>query len=153
MGELQSNEDPAFQERFWVIQRFAWGLGAGILVLAIAGATGSGGVFASRSIGTGKAFHFDRVARVEAPTRLIFRPDSAEPSIFLSQSYLDHVRLLRIQPPPNAIAADATGVSWRYRDAPSEVRIDVIPEDSGTIRGTAGVGPGDPLPFTQRVLP
>jgi hypothetical protein len=149
MTALQCNEDLKFQERFWMIQRFAWGLGAGILALAIAGVTGSGGVFAVQSLG--ESFRFDRVARIETPTRLIFRPGASQPDVFLSQSYLDHVRLLRIQPPPNAVSADLSGIAWIYREVPKEVRIDVIPEDVGTLRGTAGLG--EPFPFAQRVLP
>ena len=109
MTALQCNDDPAFQQAFWQFQRAAWALGSVVILAAAAGLTGSGGLFVRGSAEAGGAgLRYDHVARVESAMRLVFKTNGT-PDVRISQDYLDRVRIVRIQPQPEAVSADDNG--------------------------------------------
>ena len=100
---LQLDEDRALQRRYWRIQRIAWwGFGL-IMLLAVLGFSGSGGMFQKQTVSFKDAVvEAPRVSRWEGSDDLTIRFGDAAPthSVTLSQPFFDRFTLERIQPEP-----------------------------------------------------
>ena len=64
---LEVNDAPRFQHGFWIAERVSWLFFFLLLIVAVLGFTGMGGVFAAASVRSAAAeVEFPRVARWEA---------------------------------------------------------------------------------------
>lgn len=120
---LQLSEPRDRQRRFWRIQRIAWwGFGA-VMLLAILGLTGSGGVFHKQTIEFAAAtVEIPRVSRWEGSDDLsvTFRNSEDSHELTLAQPFFDRFMIERIQPEPdrNPLQSGAQAMIFPARDAP-----------------------------------
>lgn len=120
---LQLDEHRQFQERFWRVERFAWIVFAVLLVAALLGFTGSGGVF-SRSTAhlEGGSIEHPRVARWKSADEMMvtFAAGAAQRRLHLSPAFSDALQVEAIQPEPQSSAAGGDGAVLTFATDPAE---------------------------------
>lgn len=128
---LQLDEPRARQRRYWRLQRIGWcGFGA-IMLLAVLGATGSGGVLSRQTIQFAEArAELPRVSRWEGSDDLsvtFFNPAERH-EMAISQPFFERFSVERIQPEPDRNPLVQGGQSMSFPaagPAPHRVRIDL----------------------------
>ncbi len=97
---------------------------------------------------------YQRFARLGQATRLRFTlQGSPDGRIDLSRGYLESFRIERITPEPRAAAASGDWIAYGFSgDAPITVTFDLVPQEFGSLRGSAR-GFGETLLFRQFVYP
>lgn len=101
---LQLDEPRERQRRFWRIQRVAWWVFGALMLLAILGMTGSGGVFHKQTIHFANArVELPRVSRWEGSDDMavIFDNPAGSHEIRITQPFFDRFQVERIQPEPD----------------------------------------------------
>lgn len=102
---LQLEENRSFQERYWLLQRFAWAGFAVVMVLALLGLTGSGGYFQKQTIRFDDAVvQLPLVSRWEAADemRITFEAPADIHTVTVAAGFFDRFDLERIEPEPAA---------------------------------------------------
>lgn len=120
-GELQIDEDSAFQDKTWIIQRIGWVFFGALLIAAILGAFGSG-LLGGRTAGSpaeGLQVHYDPLARLTAPTEIIVvvdrqRVSGNEVTLLLGGDYVEHVQLESLLPRPGRGGAHPDGATLTF---------------------------------------
>jgi hypothetical protein len=122
--DLELGEDRAFQERWWQAQRVAWLGFALIVALAIAGLTGSGGVFADATAsGAAGSIDYPRITRWQADdaVEVQLQPSSAsQRTLTLSRDFVELFQIVDVEPRPIASTATAEGVDLTLAARPGE---------------------------------
>jgi hypothetical protein len=128
---LQLDEPRDRQRRYWRVQRIAWWCFGAVMLLAILGLTGSGGIFHTRTIQFANArAEVPRVSRWEATDEVAVVFDNPAPTheIRISQPFFDRFSVERIQPEPdrNLLAEGAQIMTFPTGGpAPHEVKFDL----------------------------
>ncbi|WP_011582823.1 MULTISPECIES: hypothetical protein [Chelativorans] len=124
---LQLEEKRNFHRLFWIVERVAWVVFALILILALAGLTGSGGYFstATQSLSTGQVEH-PRIARWEASDelRVSFEGGAEKHRLDISYSFFEYFEVEGIQPEPERMLTLPDGVAMEFaaeEGAPAKV--------------------------------
>ncbi len=155
-GGIELDEDRAFQRRFWRAERIAWLFFALVIVLALAGFTGSGGWFAERSVvmSSGR-LHYPAVGRWQTPDTFKFAVETEERLVVeLDHAFLDLYEIRQLSPEPEATTPTASGISLDYRPAAgSVIRWDVVPREASIGRRLGVRVNGTPLHLRPLVLP
>lgn len=126
---LQLDEPRARQQRYWRIQRIAWWCFGGMMVLAVLGLTGGGGVFSKQTVSfAGARAEVPRVSRWEGADDMTIAFGTPAPSheVRISQPFFDRFQVERIQPEPerNRLAEGAQSMTFPTGGpAPHEVKI------------------------------
>lgn len=104
VGDLEINQDLAFERRQWPVQRVGWGVGALIIVAALLGVFGSGPLSAATA-GDEETLlvHFQRFVRHKGQGELVVKvgPNQAsagQVELWLTTEYLGRDRPTRHQP-------------------------------------------------------
>lgn len=128
---LQLQEYRERQRRYWRIQRVAWwGFGA-IMLAAILGLTGSGGVFQHQTVAfAGAIAQVPRISRWEGSDELSITFDNPAPrhEVRISQPFFDRFSVERIQPEPeqNLLTQGAQAMTFPADGPPPhQVRINL----------------------------
>ncbi len=159
---LESPSHLAFQKLEWRVQRIAWVVMALIIAATLVGAFGDGALARSRAGGAanGLFLRYDRIARHHALTSLDFLimspPARGETRLWIARDFLDAQRLLTITPEPSAQDVSGRRIEYVFKTsggAPFSIRFDVEPNALWSHTGSAGVGDGQPIAFSQFVLP
>ena len=159
---LEVNEDRAWQERFWTVQRFAWVVMTLILVAALLGATGKGGPLASASerspAGT---IDYPRITRWQSSDQVAVRlPASAsgEVDVELSPEFAETFTIESIEPEPSQVQATAEGDLFTFDVGNGAGEKEIVfnvraqkPLLYRSVKARIGNGPRQPLALT--VLP
>lgn len=156
---LQLGDERAFQERLWRAERIAWCVFAAILLLALLGLTGAGGVF-SRTIVTtevGEIRHA-RVARWERADEMsvVFSKPAPQHRLVLSGSFGEHFQTEDIRPEPARTTVDPRGEILEFASTPSgsvEVRFYLKPRRTGVARFQAQMDAAPAVAIRALVLP
>lgn len=107
----------ALQERFWAVERGAWVVFALMILAAVLGLTGAGGVFSRASMSLpGGTVDYPRVARWQASDHISvsFTPGAAERQVTLSPDLLDKVDVDHVVPPPKATRSGPAGSVYSF---------------------------------------
>lgn len=162
-GQLQIDQDLAFQRRDWAVQRAGWVAVAVLLVGGLLGVFGQGPLAHARAGGSpgAPALEYDRFVRLGAPTRLVVTapPDGEGPTeLWLSRAYAESFTIERVLPEPARVAAEPGRLVYGIRrsgsgGAPVRVVFELVPQRAGRQRGLIGTGHAPPLRFTQLVYP
>jgi hypothetical protein len=158
------DEDLQFQRRQWRVERFAWAAMVVVIVAALAGVFGGGGLIAnttaSDSAGSTEV-QYARFARYASPTTLdvnVAASASGRPTrIRVSDRYLNTMKVRAITPPPTSTAiADRQHVFVFERSASSAsatIRFELEPAAMGRHHGWITVDEAAPLFFSQFIYP
>jgi hypothetical protein len=162
--DLEINEDFAYQERAWVVQRVGWGV-LGLLILAgLLGLLGSGW-FSNAKAGeqTDRLWlEYERFERFQSPARLRVHLGSSAGKdgfvrVWLKRSYLENVQLHQVTPQPESVEAGVDRLVYVFRDQklhePTAITFDMEPEQIGLQSGAVGLDEGQSLQFQQFVYP
>lgn len=128
---LQLDEPRERQRRYWRVQRIAWWAFGGVMLLAILGLTGSGGMFHKQTVDFAAAsVEIPRVTRWEGSDDLsiTFREPGDSHEITMSQPFFDRFMIERIQPEPDrtVLRPAAQAMTFPAADAPPhEVKFDI----------------------------
>ncbi|MCZ0960985.1 hypothetical protein [Paracoccus benzoatiresistens] len=128
---LQLDEPRDRQRRYWRIQRIAWWTFGAVMLLAILGLTGSGGVFHTQTIHFANArAEVPRVSRWEGmdEVAIIFDNPADSHEVRISQPFFERFSVERIQPEPDQslLAQGAQTMTFPTAGpAPHEVKLDL----------------------------
>lgn len=157
--QLELDEHRAFQEKYWTVQRWAW-VGYGlIIVAALLGLSGAGGLFARAQIQVaGNEINYPRFARwqTEDTISIAFAPaGQADRRILISPEFGRSIAIEGAQPQPSKSLATAAGEELIVHVPPGErakARIRIKPDTPGIVRGTVSID-GAPAAVTLIILP
>ena len=159
---LQVEEDRPWQERFWTAQRVAWALMALLVLAALLGATGRGGLIASASArSAGATVEYPRISRWQSDEQLVVRlPASAagEVGVELSKAFTERFMVESVQPQPSQVEAAGTGRRYSFDVAPGggeKTIVFMVRSDHPFFERSveARIGDAPPTAMTMTVLP
>ena len=157
-------QDEAFQRREWRAQRIGRFVLLGIIILALAGAFGSGPLSSAtvRTADRRLEADYHRIARHRSPAPLRVRvlPAAARDSIidvWISQSYVHGLTVHSISPNPVVVAGGDDRLIYRFRLVGASRGMEIIfqadADDLWMRRGAIGLVGGDSIRFRQFVFP
>lgn len=153
---LQLDENRAFQERFWTIQRVAWGFYLLAILLALLGATGRSGPFAQGHARIGTAqITWPRITRRGTPDTLtVLLGAGTAPELTIGAELATVFQIESILPHP---AMESGGTPLRFAffpdpNAPYHIAFALRAQQSGLVRYAIGIG-ADSVTVTTLVLP
>lgn len=157
--QLELDEHRAFQEKYWTVQRWAW-VGYGlIIVAALLGFSGEGGLFARAQIQVaGNEINYPRFARWQTADTIsiAFAPaGQADRRILLSPELGRSIAIEGAQPRPSKSSATAAGEELIVHVRPGEramAKIRIKPDAPDIVRGTVSID-GAPAAVTLIILP
>jgi hypothetical protein len=163
IGSLEIEQDIAFQEKEWKIERAGWVVMAVIILLALIGLFGGGPVSTTEQGSSGGLrITYERFERQMRPSRLTLNlPPPAEGAgqvkFWIDRAYLEKVRIENISPEPASVEVGPDRMLYTIQVGDPGRRVDVVLvaqfEDSGLIRGQIGQDGSQPLSFSQFIFP
>lgn len=120
---LQLDERRGNQRRLWRMQRMAWVCFGLIMLLAVLGLTGSGGMLHKQTVDFAVAtVEVPRISRWEGSDDMVvtFRSPAQGHDVTITQPFFDRFMIERIQPEPdrNDLRSSAQTMSFPARDDP-----------------------------------
>lgn len=156
------DEDLPFQRKQWRVERIGWLLMTVLIVCALAGVLGGGGLLssaASTSPDGGVSLKHERFARRLASTALEITAAPASGrtlQVQIAESYLDAMAVQSITPEPDSMtSANGAAVLTFARTAggAAKIRLRLEPQTAGIIEGWAAVDQGARMRIKQYILP
>ena len=95
---MEIDADLSFHRRVWIAQRIGWFLVGLLIIAALLGFFGSGPVSRASVQGNGLRIEYERFARKQQPTKILFAIYGARPQsqLELSRAYFDSVQIEQI---------------------------------------------------------
>jgi hypothetical protein len=164
IGDLEIDQDLAFNQREWRFQRIGWLVMALVIVAGLLGAFGTGPL-AEGSVGSdgdSLSLSYQRIDREERPTTLditigpgAIQGDRAE--LWIDNAFLDRVEVQTIQPEPESVqvGSDRTVFVFTVNDAEqsAHVALNFQHDGFGRVKGQIGLVNGPAHSFTVFVYP
>jgi len=169
---LQIEEDLRHQRSEWLAERAAWGLIALVILAAVAGLFGGGGVSHVVARTDWGSIEYERFARRGAPVTLIVRvaagaavdPGSRSPPrpttrhlrLRIARHYLSRVDIDSVTPTPDRALLGGDWLTFTFltvSPGPFEIAVDVKPTTIGVSRGRLAIGDDRALEYWQLVYP
>ena len=154
--QIELNEDRTFQRRFWKAERIAWAIFIVVILLALAGFTGSGGRFAERSVATPAGdLRYPAVGRWQTGDSFSLKvADMPEAVIEFDRAFLDLYEIRQLTPEPESMTATGFGVALHYRpEWQAVIRWDVVPRHMSLGRPLVVRLNGEAITLRPVVLP
>jgi hypothetical protein len=122
-GELEIDEDLEMDHRTWTVQRISWVILLLIVIAALLGFTGRGGVKGINKTTKNTAsqtmeVEYDRFLRdeVEGEMKISLQNlKTTSPSLFFSKEFYDKVRVEEIVPEPEHVEISQDGITYTFR--------------------------------------
>ena len=164
-GQLEIDEDIAFQRKAWQVQRIGWVILTLLIICALLGLLGGMGMFSTATLGSeavGFQLTYARFTRLLKPTSLRIEVAIQEGSqspvqLFISQDYLDSIEIEQITPNPETVYAASDRLVYSFPVVPSAnsivVTFDFKLDVFGLISGRLGLENRQALEFMQVVYP
>ncbi|HJQ78735.1 MAG TPA: hypothetical protein VJ828_02210 [Lacipirellulaceae bacterium] len=161
---LDVQHDDSFQKSEWRIQRVGWAVWIAIVIAALAGLLGTGPLShadstasdESLSVQYDRFLHYHKPAVLEVLVNSRARDDQPL-RLKVSQSFLDSIQILRIEPEPVEQSLSADGVVYTFpQDGASQLRKILVHfefEDFGMCKGRVELIGGGSVSFQQFVYP
>jgi hypothetical protein len=163
VGDLEIDEDLAFQRRSWAVQRAGWVAMGSVLVLAAAGLLGSGPLSRQNVVVPGLSVEYKRFTRYETPETLTVRVDPAatrapDVRLWVDRRYLERVVVESVVPAPLRVEAAAEQLVYVFPMSRPGERITIAfrlqAEHIGPAQGRIGLVGAEPVAaFRQFVYP
>lgn len=161
-GSLQVAEDIAFQRRQWVAERIGWFLMLAVVILALAGVTGTGLASGTTAQSGSAELEYERFARQGASSELSLSIPTAaitdgSVAVTIDGGYLDGVEIESIVPEPQEQVAVEAGLELVFGASGEadavRVAIVVLHQDIGIRSGWVRVADGPSIDYWQGVYP
>lgn len=163
-GDLEIDEDLAFQRRTWKVERVAWIVMGTILLLGLLGLLGPGPLSTTTAGTVGSSFwlEYDRFVRYEAASILCVRltPQTAaghDLRLWIDRKYLEAVQVEYITPHPQSVQTTPDKLIYTFRvGGKGEAAMVVFPttiRKRGTLEGRMGIEGGPSVRFRQFAYP
>ena len=157
---LEIDEDPSFQRKEWIAQRFGIGLMALLVLAAVLGFTGRGGPFSHGEVDDPSRtlrVEYERFVRRGAPNTVTLHLRSVKPgsrSFWLSAEYLRKVDVESVEPDPEVSVAEGDRYVYTIRTNGSEATVTVRTRSTsaGWIDVDVGMVDGPSVHFRQTSL-
>ena len=155
---LQLDEHRSFQERWWTVERFAWGGFCVLVAMAASGLLGGGGPLANaRHDFEGGALEYPRVSRWQAndQMRVVFAADAPMKAVTLGD-LASHFTIETVIPEPARTLTTDNGPRMEFafdEGASGTVVFTVRAGSPGLARFSVAVGADAPVPLSSLVLP
>ena len=159
VGDLEIDQDLAFERRHWTVQRIGSVIGALIVVAALLGVFGSGPLSAATAGDEESlAVHYQRFVRFQGQGELVIVVGAnlareGQVEFWLATEFLDDIDLQGISPEPDEVrlAGDRQVFVFLVDDPaqPVQVTFTYVPNGLGKVSGAAGLVDGPRVSFTQ----
>lgn len=142
---LQIEEHRPFQEKFWKAERIAWASFGLLLLLALLGITGSGGVFSRMTIDFGNGYvEVPRFSRWQTSDSLTasLPPGDGERRFTIGPAFFHTFKVEDIVPPPFATENGSDGTIYHFRsdpEAPLALTMHLRAQGPGVVSYRVGV--------------
>ena len=161
IGDIQIDQDIDFQQKSWVYQRVGWVIMAVIVVAALLGVFGGGGLLNGVSLGGDDAplqVEYRPFNRVLSPTPLDLLVRSSggadEVRVWLSTEYLEYVEVRSVSPEPERVTTSSDRMIYTFRtDGDAVILFELQPQNIGVLSGQIGLEGGDTFSFQQVIYP
>jgi hypothetical protein len=161
---LELDQDLAFQQRSWIVQRIGWIVLGLIIVAALLGLFGGGPLSytTARSQDGALGLEYNLFWRIQAAMtlRVFLMPKTAyagEVRLWLSRSYVDAVDVQHITPQPQRVEAGTDRLTYVFAISQMgqqiEITFQVKPERPGRVAGRLGLEDGITLSFAHVIYP
>jgi hypothetical protein len=151
IGDIELEQDIAFQRKQWRIERVGWGLIALLVVLAAAGLFGTGPLSSATAGGEteGLTVEYERFVRRQGQAEIVIAIDARHASngqvaVRIDGDYLASVRIQEVSPQPVEVRADGSDQVYVFAVADGAASIEVIfggvPLEIGRLAGEVGTG-------------
>lgn len=164
VGDLEIEQDLAFERREWAVQRAGWALMALVLLAALLGLFGAGPL--SRAVATDENGQFqldyERFTRAKAPSTIQVRiaPGVASRgtvTVWFDGEYLQGGHIEGVTPEPEMVETTGDRIIYTFLSPDPQQAVAVTfrleMEKVGLWEGRAGVGEGSGVRFTQLIYP
>ena len=164
VGDLELEQDLAFQQWSWRVQRVGWSAMLAVVLAALAGLLGNGPLSSATAGPAGGPLRveYQRLARHGAPTTLQFHlapgaaPDGTA-RVWLDSAYLRGATVEGVFPEPESVRAGPDRMEYVFAlarpGAPATITFQLQYESKWRQRGRAGLGDHALVPFAPFVYP
>ena len=153
-----------FQRKQWRIERIGWTVMALLILYALAGGLGGGGLLSNAEVvsADGSArVRYEKFARQLTPTtveiNLTQPPDGRPMQLHVDGSYLGSTTIKLIVPEPDTTTIADNGYVFGFKRSAgvtdSKIRLQLEPQRIGTVRGWLVINNGPRLAINQFVFP
>jgi hypothetical protein len=158
---IQIAEHRRSQERFWTVERVAWICFGLIVIAALLGAFGSGGLLATKITETRAAvIEHPRIGRWEGTDEMTirFKPDPSRQafSLRLSPSFAESFQVEDVQPLPARSTIGSDGQTLFF-DVPNHsggaIKLHLRAQSAGSASFEISVNDGQPETLTSFIFP
>jgi hypothetical protein len=151
--DLQLSDDLAFTRRSWVVERIGWAVLGALLIAGFFGLLGPGLLSGVKEAGP-LTVEYDRFERRENENELRVRLAPGARSLWVENSYLDGVRLEKVQPEPSRVASEAGWTVFTFEgEEDVEARLEISPRSIGRLEGRFGPSKDQAVRVRQFVFP
>ncbi|PVY40190.1 hypothetical protein [Pontibacter virosus] len=143
-GELDIDEDIELESANWKIQRVAWVLMALVVIAALLGFTGDGGIGNFQTLKAGDSaegleVEYERFLRRGAPAeiKVKLKPSASDTltDLHLSKEFHEKLEVDKVVPEPSEVYATEKGITYRFASAnqPFAVTFYLTPNGMGSM--------------------
>ncbi len=155
-GNLEIEEDLAFQRRSWKVERAGWVLMALIAMASILGLVDKGPLSRTSKGNAGSLqVRYERFLHLDSPTQIrVSLPVTGPFSLQLPLRYLENTEISQIVPDPVNVASynDLVSYSFAARRGTADVLFDLKARRAGPMKGFVQAG-GRRVDFNHFVYP
>jgi hypothetical protein len=162
-GELEIDEDLKLEHRTWTVQRVSWWLMLFIVLAALLGFTGRGGLPGISTIKTASASqtieveyqHFLRSKTEDELNVKLTKLTTTSPTLSFSKDFVEKVQVEQIVPEPETVQTGPDGITYTFSTTQSESHIVfyTVPLKPGNLHITMRGPDNATLSFSQFVFP
>lgn len=164
VGDLEIDQDLAFQAREWRLQRVAWSVMGLIIVAAMLGLFGTGPLSAATA-GDAEgslAVEYQRFVRHDGRTTVTVLVGEGQAvgdqvEVWVAADYLDGFEVRGVSPEPEEVRSEGGGLIYEFAVGDPTQRVEVTfslqPRRMGRLTGEIGVPGGQTVTFGQLSYP
>ncbi|NDK56233.1 hypothetical protein [Pontibacter fetidus] len=121
-GELEIDEDAPFEKRFWTVQRIGWLIMLLVILAAMFGFTGRGGLSGINKIKKASqsqslVLEYDRFQRYQVSDKLTVKLQQLQttaPTITFSKVFYEKIRVEQVVPQPEKVEINANEITYTF---------------------------------------
>lgn len=143
-GELEIDEDIQLESTNWKVQRVAWVIMALVIIAALLGFTGDGGIGNLQSLKAGDSaegleVEYERFLRRSAPAEIKVKlaPSTSDfrTDLHISQDFYEKLQIDKVVPEPSEVYTHEHGITYRFTTAnqPFVVTFYLTPKGMGSL--------------------